>query len=84
MISSTLLNVDMEEKVFSSVIRWVKHDVAERKKHVSRVSLVARAKLDPVLLSLTGGITCRVMPVKVGCFTFHSDQGRDSNLVPHS
>ena len=44
MISSTLLNVDMEEKVFSSVIRWVKHDVAERKKHVSRVSLGALAK----------------------------------------
>ena len=43
LISSTLLNVDMEEKVFSSVIRWVKHDVAERKKHVSRVSPVTKA-----------------------------------------
>jgi hypothetical protein len=40
LISSTLLNVDIEEKVFSSVIRWVKHDVGERKKHVSRVSTV--------------------------------------------
>ena len=38
LISSTLLNVDCEEKVFSSVINWVKHDPKERKKHVSRVS----------------------------------------------
>ena len=37
LISSTLLNVDCEEKVFTSVINWVKHDAKERKKHVSRV-----------------------------------------------
>lgn len=39
LISNTLLNVDMEEKVYSSVINWVKHEPSERKKFVARVSL---------------------------------------------
>ena len=38
LISNTLLNVDMEEKVYTSVINWVKHDPSERKKFVARVS----------------------------------------------
>ena len=38
LISNTLLNVDMEEKVYTSVINWVKHEPSERKKFVARVS----------------------------------------------
>ena len=37
LISNTLLNVDMEEKVYTSVINWVKHEPSERKKYVARV-----------------------------------------------
>jgi hypothetical protein len=40
LISNTLLNVDMEEKVYTSVINWVKHEPSERKKFVARVSKV--------------------------------------------
>ena len=39
LISNTLLNVDMEEKVYTSVINWVKHEPSERKKFVARVSI---------------------------------------------
>lgn len=45
LISSTLLNVDCEEKVFTSVISWVKHDPKERKKHVSRLMKHVRLPL---------------------------------------
>ena len=40
LISNTLLNVDMEEKVYTSVINWVKHEPSERKKFVARVSTI--------------------------------------------
>lgn len=45
LISNTLLNVDMEEKVYTSVINWVKHEPSERKKFVARLMKHVRLPL---------------------------------------
>ncbi|XP_069989697.1 kelch-like protein 17 [Penaeus vannamei] len=37
LISSAQLNVPCEEKVFTAVISWVKHDLREREKHVPQL-----------------------------------------------
>ncbi|KAI8499884.1 Kelch-like protein 8 [Branchiostoma belcheri] len=37
MISSSDLNVDAEEQVYEAVMKWVKHDIATRKQHVSDI-----------------------------------------------
>ncbi|XP_059474437.1 kelch-like protein 17 isoform X2 [Neocloeon triangulifer] len=48
LISSNQLNISTEEKVFHAVLTWVKHDLAEREQHISklmkhvRLPLVAR------------------------------------------
>ena len=66
LISSTLLNVDCEEKVFSSVINWVKHEPNDRKKQVSRVRNTTSFYL----------LRCRVAGIfrkkKVCCNSFQS------------
>lgn len=38
LISNSQLNISSEEDVFTSVLNWVKHDLAERSKYISRVS----------------------------------------------
>ncbi|XP_066285902.1 kelch-like protein 8 isoform X3 [Branchiostoma lanceolatum] len=37
MISSSDLNIDAEEQVYEAVMKWVKHDITERKQHVSDI-----------------------------------------------
>lgn len=38
LISNNQLNICSEEKVFSAVLNWVRHDLIERKHHISEVS----------------------------------------------
>ena len=40
LIASNQMNVADEETVFRSVVKWVRHDEAERKQHVAEVSPV--------------------------------------------
>lgn len=37
MISNTQLNISSEEKVFTAVLNWIKHDLSERKKHIAEL-----------------------------------------------
>lgn len=37
LISNTQLNISSEEKVFTAVLNWVKHDLVERKKHIAEL-----------------------------------------------
>ena len=37
LISNTQLNISSEEKVFTAVLNWIKHDLVERKKHIAEL-----------------------------------------------
>lgn len=37
LISNSQLNISSEEKVFTAVLNWIKHDLSERKKHISEL-----------------------------------------------
>lgn len=37
MISNSQLNISSEERVFSAVLNWIKHDLAERKKNIAEL-----------------------------------------------
>ena len=39
LISNSQLNISSEEKVFTVVMNWVKHDLANRQQHVAQVGL---------------------------------------------
>jgi kelch-like protein 17 (actinfilin) len=39
LISNSQLNISSEEKVFTAVMNWVKHDLANRQQHVAQVGL---------------------------------------------
>jgi kelch-like protein 17 (actinfilin) len=38
LISSSQLNIASEEKVFTAVMNWMKHDLAGREQHVAQVA----------------------------------------------
>jgi kelch-like protein 17 (actinfilin) len=38
LISNSQLNISCEEKVFTAVLNWIKHDLNERRKHISLVT----------------------------------------------
>jgi kelch-like protein 17 (actinfilin) len=37
LISNSQLNISSEEKVFTAVLNWIKHDLTERKKHIAEL-----------------------------------------------
>lgn len=37
LISNTALNISSEEKVFTAVLNWIKHDLVERKQHIAEL-----------------------------------------------
>jgi hypothetical protein len=39
LISNSQLNIASEEKVFTAVMNWVKHDLANREQHVAQVGV---------------------------------------------
>jgi kelch-like protein 17 (actinfilin) len=39
LISNSQLNIASEEKVFTAVMNWVKHDLADREQHVAQVGV---------------------------------------------
>lgn len=39
LISNNQLNICSEEKVFTAVLSWLKHDLSERKQHIAEVTL---------------------------------------------
>lgn len=45
MISNSQLNICSEEKVFTAVLNWVKHDLNERLKHISELMSNVRLPL---------------------------------------
>lgn len=45
LISNSQLNICSEEKVFVAVLNWVKHDLSERKKHISELMSHVRLPL---------------------------------------
>ena len=44
-ISSDELNVRSEEQVYKAVLRWVQHNISERRPHLSNVSIFEGEKL---------------------------------------
>ncbi|XP_049283814.1 kelch-like protein 17 [Anopheles funestus] len=45
LISNSQLNICSEEKVFMAVLNWIKHDLSERKKHISELMSHVRLPL---------------------------------------
>lgn len=37
LISNSALNISSEEKVFTAVLNWIKHDLVERRKHIAEL-----------------------------------------------
>lgn len=43
LISNNQLNICSEEKVFTAVLNWLKHDLTERKQYIFEVTLIGSA-----------------------------------------
>lgn len=48
LISNSQLNIASEEKAFTAVMSWTKHDLAAREQHVAQVGKMASNPVTPV------------------------------------
>lgn len=65
LISSELIRVDSEYQVFSCAIRWIKHDIPNRKRFVFDILANVRLSLVPARLINSEISQCRDMSLKI-------------------
>lgn len=82
-LTSESLRVDSESQVFSAALRWIKHDVMQRRRYVFDVISQVRLALVPIRLIDTAVMECRDMSMKVALRSFKKDiASKRGQLVP--
>ncbi|XP_061387651.1 actin-binding protein IPP [Musca vetustissima] len=83
LLSSELLRVDSESQVFQAALRWIKHDVTQRRCFVFDILSLVRLALVPVKVIDQALRDCRDMSVKIALRSICRDiASKRGQLVP--
>uniref|UniRef100_D3TND1 Kelch-like protein diablo n=1 Tax=Glossina morsitans morsitans TaxID=37546 RepID=D3TND1_GLOMM len=83
LLTSELLRVDSESQVFQAALRWIKHDVTQRRCYVFEILSLVRLALVPVKVIDQALRDCRDMSVKVALRSICRDiASKRGQLVP--
>ncbi|XP_054272226.1 actin-binding protein IPP-like [Macrosteles quadrilineatus] len=84
-LSSELLRVDSEYQVFQAALRWISHDVTQRKRYIFELLKHVRLPLLSVCLLEKTITECTDTSLKIALRSVHNDLlTRKGNLVPLS
>lgn len=82
-LTSEWLRVDTESQVFQAALRWIKHDVVQRRQYVFDILSHIRLALVPVKLIDQAVNECRDMSLKVALRSVRKDlSSKRGQLVP--
>ncbi|XP_037033869.1 actin-binding protein IPP [Bradysia coprophila] len=82
-LTSELLRVDSETQVFQAALRWIKHDVVQRRQYVFDILSNIRLALVPIQLINQAADECRDMSLKVALRSVQKDlTAKRGQLVP--
>lgn len=82
-LTSELLRVDSETQVFQAALRWIKHDVVQRRQFVFDILSNIRLALVPIQLINQAADECRDMSLKVALRSVQKDlTAKRGQLVP--
>jgi actin-binding protein IPP len=83
LISSEMIRVDSEFQVFAAAMRWIKHEISNRKRFVFDILANVRLSLVSVRLIETEIAQCRDMSLKIALRSILKDlTSRRGQLVP--
>lgn len=83
LLTSESLRVDSESQVFTAALRWINHDVVQRRQHVFDVLSHVRLAIVPIRLIDTAINDCRDMSLKVALRSIKKDlSSKRGQLVP--
>lgn len=83
LLTSELLRVDSESQVFQAALRWIKHDVTQRRCYVFDILSLVRLALVPVKVIDQALRDCRDMSVKIALRSICRDiASKRGQLVP--